>query len=531
MPERDGGSVAAALSDAPPAEAPGTSDSAVIMRSDARLLTVLKWSYILSTGGNLIAAILQIGVTAFIGPTSFGVMTLAMVWVTLALQLLSHGPTMAVIQQDDITNEHANTAFWANMVGSTLFTVAFAALAPLWALANHLPQLVPVCLALTPCILLTGFCSVLDALMRRRMEMRSIAVRTLASSLIGGLCGLAGAFAGWGVWALVIQQNLSAAVWTVMLWRITPWRPHLPRWQATVKAWRDIRESSVQTLAGSFGYFIASRVDSLIMGIFFTPIAVGLYRFAGRFAEMVVDLTSRGLQQVSLPDLARHNNEPGQLAARLGRLLHVGVVLSFPALAILAAVAQPFVVLLGDEWRDAVRPLQVLCAVSAVGVITSLLTPALQAAQRSEIPTIFTWVSACVYVIGFLAAVRLSGSERTVGQLTTVATVVLGLRILVTAVMMYVSYRHILRVSALPTLTAVTPTLLACLAAVLAGTGTEHFLNGTPAIIELLVSGAAASCAAGAVLLCLDPEVRRWAARGLRKLTTRGTAPDLAVQD
>src|SRR5690349_25159612 len=127
-----------------------TATAPATARTDTRLTWALLWSYIFTTGGTVVTAMLQIGITAVLDPHSFGVMVLAMVWVTLGLTLLQHGPSMAVIQQDNITEEHANAAFWVTVTGTTLFTVVFAALAPLWARANHLPELVPVCLALTP---------------------------------------------------------------------------------------------------------------------------------------------------------------------------------------------------------------------------------------------------------------------------------------------------------------------------------------------------------------------------------------------
>jgi PST family polysaccharide transporter len=68
-----------------------------------RFRPALLWSYILSTGTYAITALMTFILAAILGPHEFGVLWMAVVWVTLAQILLQHGPTMAVIQHEHIT--------------------------------------------------------------------------------------------------------------------------------------------------------------------------------------------------------------------------------------------------------------------------------------------------------------------------------------------------------------------------------------------------------------------------------------------
>lgn len=480
-----------------------------------RFKPALLWSYILSTGTYAITAIMTFILAAILGPHEFGVLWMAIVWVTLAQILLQHGPTMAVIQHEKITDRHLDAAFWSTISGALVFTAVFAATAPLWAAINRLPELTPVCLALAPIVPLYALNVIPEALLRRRMQLRGIALRYLTAGLISGVAGVACAIAGLGVWALVVQQVGMTALSTVMLWLVSPWRPRLrPVWREL----REIRGTSIKTLVGGVGDFISMRVDVLLMGVLFGPVVVGLFRFAVRFPEMVVDVTARGLQTVSLPDLARHSEDREALAARLARLVHAGAVFSVPALGILAAAAEPLVLIIGEQWADAVQPLRVLCLVSVLMLLHSLLGAAMQAAQRPGLPAVMTWITAASTGVAILAAALASAGASTVDRLMAVASAMLAVQLPLVGVLGYLTFRRVLRVPAWPTIRAAIPSVLAAGAAVAVGFSVSPVASDYGPIVGFGWTATVAGVCAALVLLALDREARSWLGRlpGLR---------------
>jgi PST family polysaccharide transporter len=168
-------------------------------RPTTKLGKALTWSYVLSAGGNTIKVVLTFVVAALLDPREYGLMALAMVWVALVLVLLQFGPTFAVIQQHDITEDHVNAAFWATLIGAGGCAVLLAGTVPLWAAYNGLPELVPLCLALTPVVIIQAFNVIQDAILRRRMQMRGIAIRVMLANLGGGAAAIVAAIAGLGV--------------------------------------------------------------------------------------------------------------------------------------------------------------------------------------------------------------------------------------------------------------------------------------------------------------------------------------------
>jgi PST family polysaccharide transporter len=484
-----------------------------------RFKPALLWSYVVSTGMYVITALITFVLAAILGPEEYGLLWMALVWVTLAQILLQHGPTMAVIQHEHITDEHLDAAFWSTMIGALAFTVVLAVAAPLWAAFNGVPELTPILLALTPIVPLYALNVIPEAVQRRQMELRGIALRYLTAGLVSGVVAIGCALAGMGVWALVVQQVTLTVIATVLLWLMISWRPRL---RPFAQGLRDIRGTSAKTLFGALGDFVVMRADVLLMGVFFGPVVVGLFRFAVRVPEMVVDLTARGLRNVSLPDLARHSDDPAALASRLGRLIRAGAVLSIPALGVAAAATEPFVLFIGDQWAEAVSPMRLLCLASAITIVGALFVPTLQAAQRPGLPAIMTWVSAGLMTGAIFLAARLSTDSGTVDQLLAVAWAMVAVHSVLALVMGYLVFGRVLRVSAWPAIRATIPSVLAGVAALLAGDAVLGLSGSeTPLIVRFVVTAGAAGVVAGAVLLSLDREARRWLRMGAHKLGVR----------
>jgi PST family polysaccharide transporter len=484
-------------------------------RPTTTLGKALKWSYVMSAGGNAIQAVLALTVAAVLGPREYGLMALAMVWVALVLVLLQFGPTFAVIQQHDITDEHVNASFWATVIGSLGCAVLLAATTPLWAAYNNLPELVPLCLALTPVVVLTAFNVIQDAVLRRRMQMRGIAIRVMLSHLGGGLTALVGALAGLGVWALVLQQLVWPTLYAIMLWPIAGWRP---RRGPILRPLRDLRRTSLQTYGGSLGNYLVSRVDVLLMSWFFIPEVIGLWRFAQRLSDMAGQLTAGGLGIVSLPHLARHGDDSSALERELGRLLYGASLLTFPMLGILAGTAQPVVLFIGDQWATAANPLRLLCAIAAATTVTAILGSSLAAKQRPGIPSVFSWITIPLLAAGILLSARLSAGSSAQGRLLAIAVAALTVQVLIMGALGYVTFHRILRVSPRATVVLTLPGLAAATTAAVSGALVYRLVDPSlNKFLDLAVSGTAATAAAIATLLVLDRQTRAIATRVLAR--------------
>ena len=479
-----------------------------------RLKSAIFWSYALAAGRLGTTTIVTLLLAKLLGPHAFGVVAQALVFVMFAQMLLQQTLLTTIIQREDLDGEHLDAGFWVVLGGSFVLAALSALAAPLWAAFNDLPELTWVCVALTPMIVLQGLTVVPEAVLRRQLTFRSLALRTLLAAIAGGVVGIGCAVLGLQAWALVAQQLVTGAIGAVVLWAVTDWRP---RMRVPTRAVKDLWSFSARSAVGGIGVFLALRLDVLVLGKYFGPVAVGLYRIAGRLPDMIVEVTVRSLQQVSLPELARLQREKDALADRLGKMLHAGAVVGLPALGILAADARPLVALLGPEWAAAGLAMQLLCVVGAINVYGLMLGPTLQAVDRPGLNSAFAWIQLVLGLVTFYLvgqSMRASADDR--GQVAGIAATMVAVELVITVVMGYVTLRRVLRVRVRRVLLPTLPALLAGLLAVASGRLIERLavIDGSW-LIKFLAQGVLATVVAGVVLLVLDGRLRGMVRRRL----------------
>ena len=482
------------------------------------LRSAVIWSYALTAGRIGVTTVVTFVLAKLLGPTEFGVLAMALLVLGLAQMLLQDGVVAAIVQRDQLTEDHLEGALVAVLLAGLGFAALMAAVSPLWGLANRTPQLTTVCLALTPVVFLHATMLVPEAVLRRRMRFQAVALRTLASALAGGVAGIGLALAGAGVWALVAQQVVTAVTNAVVLWLISPWRP---RRRPRLAGVRDLWRFSAHSTNAGLAVYLSNRADQLLTGLMFGPLAVGIYRLAIRLPEMVLDASARSLQQVSLPALSRLQHDRDAFAARLADLQHVGAVVALPALGLLAGLADPLVDFLGPQWAGAELPLRLLCCYAALAVYGVLLGPALQAAGHPGRLAALAWLRGLLGAAVFLGVGAAMTGRQAGVQAAAIATAAAATQLVVVTVTQQITRRTI---GVKPRL--IRPTLPAVAAVVgAAGVPLALELAGVrvgPPLPHLLVAGAAGAVAAGILLWLFD---RRLRAMVRRRLSRRGGTP------
>lgn len=485
-----------------------------------------RWSFAISVGqyGTLLG--LNLILAGLLGPEAFGLVAMATVYVLFIQLLLQQGMMPAIIQRRDLRPEHLDSAFWLVMAAATALTVVSIALSGWWASVNRLPELQPVIVALSLILPLRGLSLVQESLLRRQLDFKPLALRTGLAMTTGGLVAVALALGGAGVWALVSQQVVTAALEVAVLWRVGRWRPRV---RFDRPAARDLLGFSGGALLGSLGVFANTRADALITGLFFGPVAVGWYRLGTRLTTAVIDLASRSLQQAALPELARVQHEPDRFRARTLDVLHLSALGAVPVLGVLAACTTPLLALLGPEWADARPGVVLLCWWAAAASVMLMTGAVLQASGRPYVLATLQWTSAAVSCAAFIAVGRRLGDASVERQ---VAGIALSRALLYSTVLLAVNALVLRAVVSIPVreqAARVLPAAIGAIVAFVVGSATESLLRG-PAFVVLVVTAATAATAALITILAIDSRARdlAWVIRTRVRATVGepGTGPD-----
>ncbi len=383
-----------------------------------KLSFALAWSFAQSFGAQGITVVVSFLLARELGPEIFGRAALAIVFVLLLDMLLHQGISSAVIQRPNLSDRDLDTAFWLLIIialGMIGFTFGFAGL---WAELNDEPQLRELTIVLSAVLPIRAVSVVQDAILRRNLEFKALALRNLAAAVIGAVVGLGAAIAGYGIWALIWQQIAVAGGQAVLIWGTSKWRPSF-RFRGS--SGRDLLAYSLPISLASLGVFSSERSDTIITSFFFGRTAVGLHRFAVRFVDVLTSITSGPFVQVSLPELARNQHDRTAFVARTTDLMHLSSLLAFPSFAGLAAAADDLVALAGDEWGPAARPLQLLCIAGAFRSLSFYGPPVLQALGRTRLLAAIAWTQTVLKTTAVILIARHLGDANIHDQLIGLA--------------------------------------------------------------------------------------------------------------
>ncbi|HEU0214277.1 MAG TPA: oligosaccharide flippase family protein, partial [Jiangellaceae bacterium] len=185
----------------------------------------LAWTMLRSVSSRLVGSLVFVVLARLLDPRAFGTIALASVFVVLLSLLVEAGFGEALIQRKEVTSSDLDTAFWlSNAMGTGLALIMAASAGVVGELLGQ-PELAPVLRVLSLVLVLAALASVPQALLRRELAFRQIAIRGVAATLAGGAVGVGMAVAGWGVWSLVGQILANTVVGTAALWLACPWRP------------------------------------------------------------------------------------------------------------------------------------------------------------------------------------------------------------------------------------------------------------------------------------------------------------------
>jgi O-antigen/teichoic acid export membrane protein len=391
-------------------------------------------------GDKAFSALFTFVLAAILGPRDFGVVAIALIYVVFIQMFLDQGLVSAIIQRKDLQPRHLDSVFWLNVALCAVLMGLSILLSGWWARANRLPELALVISVLSLALPLEGLAIVQKALLQREMDFKSLSLRSNFSVLIGGAIGVVMALKGFGVWALVGQRLAQDLAALGLLWTLSHWRPG---WRFSWESLKEILSFSAQTFVGKIGTFVHEQADALLMGLFFGPVAVGLYRLAQRLMYLVLDSATSSLQVVSLSQFSKYQSDPPELRRSVLAFIRLSAIVTLPALAGMAMTSDLIMATIGPQWALAANPLKVLSCYGVAISFAMFTGPLLVARGRPLAMSLLTWVSAAVNVGALVvAAVWLSGAAPN-WQVTGIALARLAVgAVLMAPLYVYILMRH-----------------------------------------------------------------------------------------
>ena len=475
----------------------------------------LKWAFAMNWGQRSLGAIFTFVLAALLGPHDFGVVAIALIYIGFAHVFLEQGFSTAVIQREDLRPDHLHAAFWMNLLSCVVLAGVTVALSGWWAEVNGAPVLREVLSVLSLLLVIEGLIIVQDAYLKRKGEFKKLAVMTNIAALVGGVLGVGLALAGGGVWALVAQQLSMDATALVLFWIVSPWRP---AFRFSRRHARDLLGFSSHVLVANFGGFVNRRADALLVGVFFGPVVVGIYRLADRFVDLLLELTMRPVGMVSLPLFSRLQRDRESLRGAVETCMRVTLIAAIPSLLALAACSDFLLAVIGPEWSAGADAVKLLAVAGIAKAIVAFTGPLLFAVGRPAFRAVMLWLlgAASAGAVVVVASLLQSASEERQIFGVALSRALLFLLVFVPINLVIVKWLTGFGLRAFAVMAAAPTAAGAAAVAVVFVLRQATAIEAIPPFAGLAIAAVLAAGTAAGVLLLLDPSSRAYV-RSLRR--------------
>lgn len=340
------------------------------------------WSAVDRFSAQGIQFVFSILIARLLVPEDYGVIAMLGIFIGVSNSFIDSGFGTALIRKINRTETDFSTVFYFNIVVAILFYLALFFAAPAIADFYNTPLLVPVTRIVSLTLPIGALSGIHSAKLSIAIDFKSRAKISVVSTILTGSVGLWMAYAGYGVWALVVQTVFSSVIRTIMLWVIVKWHPLLV---FSLKSFKELFTFGSKLLASGLLDTIYNNIYPLVIGKFFSPAVLGVYGKAKALADYPSSNITSVLQSVTFPVLSSIQNEEDRLADSYKRFLKISAFVIFPLMTGLAAVADPFIrIILTDKWENTIYLLQIICFAMMWYPIHAINLNILQVKGRSD---------------------------------------------------------------------------------------------------------------------------------------------------
>lgn len=333
---------------------------------------------------NVISSIVVfVALSRLLSPEQLGIVTFAMIFIEFSHILVTAGIPDSLIQRKSWDDDVASTAFWTSLLISVTVSLILVVIGSLYSDGWDNDDFGEVLGALSILLLIQSASTVHTAKLRREFRYKVIALRGLVANVIAGFIGVALAYLGYGVWALVVSSFVSSGTKSVMLWALSGWRPRFTFSWAHVQSFGSL---SVHLLGTELIGKANAQVPSLLIGFVLGPAALAQYRIGVRALDMIISLVIRPIQSTALSAFSQLAGNGGDLSTAFRRVTGICGFLACPIFFGAAAVGPDFVrIVFGPNWTEGGKVMVVNGLMVGPFVLLYFFIPALTAMHKGNL--------------------------------------------------------------------------------------------------------------------------------------------------
>ncbi|MDG6026020.1 MAG: lipopolysaccharide biosynthesis protein [Candidatus Brocadia sp.] len=342
----------------------------------------LGWDLIGNYLGQMTGFIISIFLTRLLEPSEFGLVGMSLVFINVLNIFTDLGFVRALVQNKNNTSLTYSSVFYINILAG--FTLAGSILlsAPLVGKFYGNEQVTTLVRLFSLAFVVNSFNIVQRTILRRKLDFKALSIRALTSQIIAGIAAIAFAFKGFSVYALVIQNILSAVIDTFLLWKVTEWYPKLEF------SWKEVKKLtsfSAYIIAESSLDQLIQQANTLVVGKLFSPAALGFFSRANSLNLLINKNSAQSITKVFFPVLSIIQDDAERFRQVYLKAVNIVAGISIFLTGIFFLCGEELIIVLfGEKWEPSVFIFKLLILNGFTYPISSMIVNAFLAKGKSK---------------------------------------------------------------------------------------------------------------------------------------------------
>ncbi|MFQ9386217.1 MAG: lipopolysaccharide biosynthesis protein [Coprococcus phoceensis] len=341
------------------------------------------WRFAERCGAQSVAFIVSIVLARLLDPDTYGTIALITVFITILNVFVDSGMGNALIQKKTADELDFSTVFYFNIFSCSILYLVIFITAPLIAEFYNRQELIPLVRVLSLTVVISGVKNIQQAYVSCHMLFKKFFFSTLAGTIGAAIIGIAMAYLGFGVWALVAQQLFNTLVDTVVLWSTVEWKPIK---KFSFERLKQLFDFGWKLLVSSLINTLYSNIRSLIIGKKYSASDLAYYNQGNKFPNVIITNVNNSIDSVLLPAMASEQDNTERVKSMTRRSIKMSTYIIAPLMMGLVFVATPLVrLVLTEKWLPCVPYLRIFCITYIFYPMHTANLNAIKALGRSDL--------------------------------------------------------------------------------------------------------------------------------------------------
>lgn len=324
-------------------------------------------------------------------PKAFGIIGLAALFMSMIQVFSDLGMSSALIQrkEKELNQIDYDTAYWVGIVwGLLLALVLSTVIAPIAASFYNQEILKIIIPVLSTGIILSQLRTIHIVNITRDMDFKRIVLPRNISNIFAGVVAITMALMGYGIWSLVIDGIAGNLLQVIIYSYVSPWKP---RFRFSKNSFKKIFSFGIYTSGTGVFNYLTNNIDYLIIGKLLGAQQLGLYALGYNITYVIRGQIMRVINSVFYPVYSKLQDNLVAVKKYYFKVIKYNCVVIYPVMVGIILLSKPLVLYgLGEKWKDAIIPMQIMAGAGLIHLLTSSNTVLLRGLGKPKLELIFS---------------------------------------------------------------------------------------------------------------------------------------------